>query len=195
MDNLKALKRVRKEGTLIVTVYPTPDMVGCVRDAVNMSIELGADVVSITPPILKAANAEFQDYRQDIRDMHKAELTGIEEMTTPSCLVVCNYHWFDVIEGQKKPTTCEGTDFYTLLGPDGKVYPCFRHWLHEEYSYGDLNEQSFKTIWESQHKRDVQARLMAEGPDDGTYCRNCVHARLGEYLKIVKYPSRFCGAV
>jgi radical SAM protein with 4Fe4S-binding SPASM domain len=170
-------------------------MVGHLRTAVKIAIDLGADIVSITPPILKAANAATQDYRQDLRAMHKAELDGIASMTTPDCLVMCNSYWFDVIEGDRKPTCCDGIDFYTCIGPDARVYPCFRYWLNEEFSYGDLNHERFRDVWEGSRRQEVRRRVLEAGPDDGTLCRNCAHTRMNQYLTGIKNPSRFEGAI
>ena len=195
-DNLVALKQERKpgQGCVIATVYPTPDVVGKVRAAVGMCIELGADIVSITPPIFNPANASVQDKFQqmDLGVMHKGELENIETMSTADCLVVVNGFMFGTVENRPEPDPCHGIDFYGMVGPDAQVYPCFRHWLNDEFSYGDLAHGSFEDIWNGARRMSVRAGLLNDGPFD---CKLCCHRRMNRTLADLKTASRFSGAI
>jgi len=42
---------------------------------------------------------------------------------------------------------CIGSQFQPCIGADGHVYVCTNHRGHKQYSYGNINEKSFKEIW------------------------------------------------
>ena len=42
---------------------------------------------------------------------------------------------------------CLGSQIQPCVGADGEVYVCCNHRGYKEYSYGNLNEKSFKDIW------------------------------------------------
>ena len=42
---------------------------------------------------------------------------------------------------------CIGSQFQPCVGADGNVYVCTNHRGHKEYSYGNIEDKSFKEIW------------------------------------------------
>jgi radical SAM protein with 4Fe4S-binding SPASM domain len=57
---------------------------------------------------------------------------------------------------------CFTSNFWSCIGPDGKVYPCGHIVSRETPSYGDLFEKSLKEIWNSQERKDLQKSLPNE---------------------------------
>lgn len=48
---------------------------------------------------------------------------------------------------------CIGSQFQPCIGADGNVYVCTNHRGHKQYSYGNLNDKSFRDIWSDINKR------------------------------------------
>jgi len=48
---------------------------------------------------------------------------------------------------------CLGSQFQPCVGADGHVYVCTNHRGHKEYSYGNIEDKSFKDIWSDMEKR------------------------------------------
>ena len=48
---------------------------------------------------------------------------------------------------------CLGSQFQPCVGADGNVYVCTNHRGHKEYSYGNIENKSFKSVWEDLKKR------------------------------------------
>lgn len=48
---------------------------------------------------------------------------------------------------------CIGSQFQPCIGADGNVYVCTNHRGHKKYSYGNLKDTSFKSIWSDIDKR------------------------------------------
>jgi len=42
---------------------------------------------------------------------------------------------------------CLGSQFQPCVGSDGNVYVCTNHRGHKEYSYGNIENKSFREIW------------------------------------------------
>ena len=48
---------------------------------------------------------------------------------------------------------CIGSQFQPCIGADGNVYVCTNHRGHKKYSYGNINEKTFREIWNDLSKR------------------------------------------
>tara|TARA_A100001015_G_C15042586_1_gene740784 strand:- start:1310 stop:2500 length:1191 start_codon:yes stop_codon:yes gene_type:complete len=55
---------------------------------------------------------------------------------------------------------CLGSQFQPCIGADGNVYVCTNHRGHKKYSYGNLNKNSFTSIWKDLDKRDEIMNLI-----------------------------------
>ncbi len=79
---------------------------------------------------------------------------------------------------------CYGINFMTLIDALGNVIPCSVFYDNEEYCYGNINEQGFKEIWESERRKEIVKKVYARGCAD---CRNgCRLNFINKYLDIVK---------
>jgi len=55
---------------------------------------------------------------------------------------------------------CLGSQLSPCVGADGHVYVCTNHRGWKQYSYGNLYEESFKTIWKNVQKRQEVMNLI-----------------------------------
>ena len=66
---------------------------------------------------------------------------------------------------------CLGSQLQPCIGADGEVYVCTNLRGYKEYSYGNINERSFKEIWEDvETRRKVMYRIEEEEKFS-----NCTH--------------------
>jgi len=64
---------------------------------------------------------------------------------------------------------CLGSQIQPCIGADGHVYICPNHRGHKKYSYGNVNEKSFKDVW-----NDMQARNRVRSIIEDVECfSNC----------------------
>jgi len=76
---------------------------------------------------------------------------------------------------------CQGIKFYTIISSDGEVYPCWRMWGKNEYSYGSLYKKSFEEIWRGQRRKKIE-EFVNNTPPVGDECSVCNITKLNEIL-------------
>ncbi|MDX8551891.1 radical SAM protein [Methanospirillum sp. J.3.6.1-F.2.7.3] len=81
-----------------------------------------------------------------------------------------------------KNERCHGIKFYTLIGSDGEVYPCWRAWGQKHLSYGNVYSSKFKEIWEGENRKTVD-NYINHTPPEGDECVVCIHERQNEILE------------
>lgn len=62
------------------------------------------------------------------------------------------YHRIEDLYSQKSYLKCYGCGLYAEIGPDGSMYQCCEKLLIDEYSIGNLTENSIKDIYSSQRR-------------------------------------------
>jgi radical SAM protein with 4Fe4S-binding SPASM domain len=81
---------------------------------------------------------------------------------------------------------CYGLPFYTLIEADGSVIPCNLYHENREYTYGNINTESFSEIWDGEQRRAVINRIASDGV---TGCREvCRLDPINRYLHALKHP-------
>ena len=55
---------------------------------------------------------------------------------------------------------CLATPLISIICADKKVYPCCDLRMMDEYCYGDLTQNTFKEIWQSEHRKKILQELI-----------------------------------
>lgn len=92
-------------------------------------------------------------------------------------------------KGKRKYDQCLGVPFLLYSSGDGRLYPCgcFFDIKEEEYRMGNLVEQSFKEIFESDRYWDVVERVKRIDVHKECYS-NCRTHCINEFLWTLKHP-------
>jgi len=91
---------------------------------------------------------------------------------------------------RKKPyINCLGFSFSAHITAEGDIYPCNAFVGKNDFSYGNLNKDSFKIIWGSQRRRNILERIYQYWDLSG--CRkSCRLDEINRYLWELKHPVK-----
>lgn len=91
--------------------------------------------------------------------------------------------------GIKKPyDRCSGVNFMTYMDAEGDVFPCIVFMGKKDYIYGNINDNNFDKIWESEHAKKI--RSMFDDKFIHAHCRkNCRLDEMNKYLCELKHPG------
>jgi len=79
---------------------------------------------------------------------------------------------------------CESVKLITMISGDGNVYPCWRFWGEKEFSYGNINKNTFQEIWNSQRRKEINKYLLTT-PPRGDECDVCKHRTANRDLDVL----------
>jgi len=140
-------------------------------------------------------NVQFKPYSQHplSKNRYAVDLARMDQLAED--INDYNDDSFQVIFRQKsahrvveeKPyNECYGQPFYALIAADGNIIPCNLYYTKSEFSYGNLNTETFSEIWQSKKRHDVIARINDIGI--GTCRRGCRLDPANRYLYDLKHP-------
>lgn len=91
--------------------------------------------------------------------------------------------------GMKKPyDKCNGVNFMTYMDAAGDVFPCIVFMGNKDFVYGNINDNDFDEIWESERARKI--RNMFDDKFIHAHCRkNCRLDEMNKYLFELKHPG------
>lgn len=78
---------------------------------------------------------------------------------------------------------CHGIFFETAIGADGKIFPCCHFKGRDDLAIGDLNKESFTTIW----RRHLEKRHFETTKDCVSMCR---HYGTNLFIELEVIPNR-----
>ena len=82
---------------------------------------------------------------------------------------------------------CYGLPFFALIDAKGNIMPCNLFYNNPEFTYGNLNNQSFAEIWEGEKRKKVIEKIKQKGIHE---CRKgCRLDVINRYLHRIKNPN------
>lgn len=145
--------------------------------------EIGVDNVQIKPysqhPLSKnrylIEYAKYQQIEEEIKKFATSEFQVIFRSQTAERLMK-----------KRDYQECYGMPFFTLIEADGSLIPCMMFYQNPEFSYGNLNDNSFAAIWHSDKRKAVLHELIKNKTE---HCRDgCRLDAINRYLSHLKKP-------
>jgi radical SAM protein with 4Fe4S-binding SPASM domain len=91
------------------------------------------------------------------------------------------------LESERDYTECLGLPFFALIDAKGNVIPCNLFYDQEDFTYGNINKQSFKEIWLGEQRKRVRQKVISQGCEN---CRDgCRLDVINRYLHRIKHPE------
>ena len=92
------------------------------------------------------------------------------------------------LSSQRDYNKCYGLEFIVFIDENGDVFSCFSHQYDKKTIMGNIFENSFKDIWNSQQKKD-SIEYINNCIEKNNCQPNCRHHQINNYLWHIKNPS------
>ena len=190
IDNLKKAVEFRNKNKLDCTIgvqsVLLPENANDMLDfAKIVRDEIGADYLVIKPFSQEESSINRLYDNIDYRSMAlRANEKKLKELESDNFKVsyrsetMSNYHE----DQSNRYTTCYSTPIYmAYLMAEGSVYGCKDHLLDHNFSYGNINKNTFSEIWKGESRRKGIEYVLNEL--DVSKCRvNCRMDKVNRYL-------------
>ncbi len=192
MANLAAAVRIRREAGLACTIgiqlLLLPENAHEVAALAARAREIGLDYLVIKP------YSHFDRSRTTrYRDIRYEEYRGLA-----AAVRACATASFDVVfreetmrlhdEGERTYGRCLALPFYSYIDAGGTVWGCKEYLGDERFAFGNINEQSFREIWDGPRRAAV-LRFVAEELDVRGCRTNCRLDKMNRWLWEISHPA------
>jgi sulfatase maturation enzyme AslB (radical SAM superfamily) len=136
--------------------------------------DIGMDYFVVKCPGYDSRNTYKPE--RGLEEVYADELKEVEKLNNNKFKAVVRWDQFaGETKGVELPAGCLSVDFMATIDADGRVYCCNGHWRNDQYCYGDLHENSFIEIWNSQRRKSIAKRVKERADHKACYCvcRNC----------------------
>ncbi len=165
-----------------------PENIASVEKLVQKLSTLGVDYISITPFNLQ--NDE-QFYKLE-KPFELIELDNLfkqlEKYSTDTFKVNARTNAFEQHHKNRDYEHCYGCNFITAMNSAGDISTCLPYWDNKEYSYGNINEMTFKDIWHGEKRKKIK-NFLENGLNVHKCPANCRPNAINSYLYELKYPQ------
>ena len=94
----------------------------------------------------------------------------------------------EMLSCKREYKQCLALPFMVYIDAKGNLWPCIVFMGKEEFSYGNLNQESFVDIWEGEKRKEL-IKLFAK-MDLEKNCREiCRMDEMNKYLTELKFPG------
>jgi radical SAM protein with 4Fe4S-binding SPASM domain len=153
-----------------------------IYDAAKLARELGADYFQIKPVVMhRKAQIDMSYFDACLHYIHTAkdlEIDGFRVLTL-------EYKFKDMMSKgfNRAYSFCWGHPFMTTVSADGYVNFCCHTRGLKEYTFGNVNRDRFKNIWEGEERKEAIERMRHDGLTD---CPpNCKYHMINQTLEEV----------
>jgi len=185
-ETIRRCMRIKKEKGYPVTVglqmVLMPEFADQILPLAQLGKELGVDYLVIkhcSDDENGSLGVEYGRYYDLVEVMKEAE-----RMSGPEYQV--SVKWSKVLSGGKRCyQQCYGPPFLLQLSGSGLVAPCGMLFndTYKAYHIGNIAENPFKEIWQSDRYWEVMDRIASEAFDAQTMCGTlCLQHKVNEYL-------------
>lgn len=123
-------------------------------------------------------------------DYSESEEIGrrLKELETDNFKIYFRSKSIENLNIDKPYDECAGVNFMTYMDCRGNIFPCIVFMGNKDFIYGNINEQDFAELWQSEQAKKIRARFNDEFIHK--YCRkNCRLDEMNKYLNELKNPG------
>ncbi|MFH1359717.1 MAG: radical SAM protein [Candidatus Omnitrophota bacterium] len=149
--------------------------------------DIGLDYL-VVKPYSQHPQSKTKQYSEIKYDDYGGLEEQLSQLKSDKFQVIVRIHTMRKWDDKKKEyECCLALPFWSYIDAGGNVWGCSVYLGDERFFYGNINEQSFKEIWESQ-KRVDSLRFVQEKLNASTCRVNCRMDEVNRYLWELKNP-------
>lgn len=142
IENIKYFIKNNKVVGVSFLIYPQNRHE--VYEAAILAKSLGVKYIQYKPVYTDECGEEHKPYFEEVaRDIKKAKLLETDDFKVLDFWDRVN----DLTSREKEYSSCGVQDYVTQIGANGEVYICCIYKYNDDYSFGNINNQSFSKIW------------------------------------------------
>ena len=164
-DSVLIKKKEKLDVTIGTQIIVTEESIAEIEKIIKVMKDISPDYLVIKP------------YSQNPNSInkHKLDLNHWDEILRDLAIKYSDENFqvmyrelaFSKVEEEVEFNQCNGIYFYALLEASGNIVPCHLYSYNDDFSYGNINENTFEEIWKSKKRQDVLKKLKEMG------CKNC----------------------
>lgn len=170
IDNLKNAVRYKKENNLEAVIGVQFLVISNnIQEAVKLTEivkDIGVDNIQIKP--YSHHPQSHNDFYVNPADFNELE-KPLEKFNSEDFKVLFRKATARRIESPRDYKECHALPFFALIDSKGNIVPCNLFYDKPEFTYGNLNENSFPEIWKSEKRKQVIQKIKETGIEK---CRN-----------------------
>lgn len=186
MADVAMVKRQQKLSTTLgAQLLLLPENKSEIVQLARMVREMGFDYFTVKPfsqhPSSKAKITV---------DYSEAEEIGrkVKEYETENFKIYFRSQSIENLNMEKPYSDCEGLNFMTYMDAAGNLFPCIVFMGQDDFIYGNIYEQTFPEIWESERAKKIRAAFDCKFIH--AHCRKtCRLDEINKYLHVLKNPG------
>lgn len=187
MNNIKDAVEYKKQNNLSTTIGTQcliiPQSINTIERLAERLKEIGVDYLILKP---------YSKHPFSINEfvINPEEYNLLEEKlkkyNSEDFKIIFRRATIERMELERDYSECHGTSFMALIDAQGNVIPCNLFYNNPNFTYGNLNENSFSEIWTGEKRKQVLDRLREKGISE---CRNgCRLDATNRYLERLRNP-------
>jgi len=154
----------------------------------NIVRDIGVDYLVIKPysqhPM--SNNKAYKDISYESYYSIAEELSKCE---TDDFKIIFRYNTMKQLNAKKGYSQCNACNFWSFLDSNGNLWACSSFIGNDKFIYGNINKDSFSTIWHSNRRKKV--KKMIEELDVQQCRSNCRMDKINLYLWRLKNPQPY----
>lgn len=190
IENLTRAVEIRERNNYSCTIgvqsLMLPDNIDDAQKLAGVLQKVGVDYLVIKPYSQhpSSINSIKTDFKEE--DLNELERV-LKSFCTDKFNVIFRRNAMENINRQKEYTKCYGLPFAVHISNDGQVYPCNVFVGKEDFSFGNICQDGFISVWEGQQRKNVMEKIAKNW--DLNLCRNsCRLEQVNRYLWKLKNP-------
>jgi len=183
LNNLEQTVQLRQNNcTIGAQIVVLPENKSEVQILADRLADIGLDYLIVKP------------YSQHPKSIVRMESEPLPEVVSDRIKVIIRHQAEANLRKEKVYKHCLGLPFWTYIDARGNVWGCSCFLGDEKFLYGNINQESFRQIWEGKKRQD--SLYWVENELDTSECRKaCRMDVINQYLWELKNPPPHCNFI